>query len=110
MGYLDKFENKEYRDSYVKTVATTYLARQIRVLRKQRGLTQRQLAQIAGIPTSAVSHAENPDKNNTRVDTLITLASALDVGIMIKFGGYEMVRDSLRTSMSEDLEVPIFEE
>ncbi len=69
--YSDRFG---VRDS---TVART-LARNVRRLRKARGLSQDELADAVGIQTPGVSHIENR-RGNPTLATLESLAEALGV-------------------------------
>jgi transcriptional regulator with XRE-family HTH domain len=60
------------------TVAAKALARNVRRLRRARGLSQDELADVVGIQTAAISHIENRRGNPTMV-TIELLAEALGV-------------------------------
>jgi transcriptional regulator with XRE-family HTH domain len=60
----------------------------LRIIREERGLSQRELAQRAGISTNAVSLIER-DENSPSVSTLQNLAAALNVKISYFFDDYE---------------------
>lgn len=53
----------------------------IRRIRKQRGLTMRQLATQAKLTTSTVCHTENASKKGVQMYTLIGIAKALDITV-----------------------------
>jgi transcriptional regulator with XRE-family HTH domain len=55
------------------------LGRQIRSVRKRKGLTQRELAKLAGLSVSLVSKVEQGEHRDVRLETLRKLALALDV-------------------------------
>lgn len=59
------------------------LAWQIRVLRRTKGMTQKQVAQLLGVSQEAYTRWENPDKMNPKLDTLEKLAKV--------FGGHLQV-------------------
>lgn len=56
----------------------TLLAANLRRLRKERGLAQHQLATLAGVDQSFISHIERESRDVT-LATVETLAKALDV-------------------------------
>lgn len=49
--------------------------------RKAKGLSQNQLAKIAGVPQSVISDIENGKTEAPRIDTLQAIAKALEVSI-----------------------------
>jgi transcriptional regulator with XRE-family HTH domain len=51
----------------------------LRVVRKRRGLTQRQVARLAGVSLSLISKLEQGERQDTRTETLRRLAVALGV-------------------------------
>jgi transcriptional regulator with XRE-family HTH domain len=55
---------------------TSHLADNVRTLREARGLTQQQIAKIAGIPRATWSHLESGEANPT-LQVLIKVAAAL---------------------------------
>ena len=54
------------------------IAEQVYALRKQRDLTQKQLAEIMGTTQSVISRLENTDYESERIDTLQKLAAAFN--------------------------------
>jgi transcriptional regulator with XRE-family HTH domain len=60
----------------------------LRVIREERGLSQRQLAHRAGISTNAISLIER-DENSPSVSTLQNLATALDIKMSYFFDDHE---------------------
>lgn len=87
---LSEFSDKEFRDGYVESRVRNLIAYQIRALRDQRNLSQKQLAEKLPHGTqSAVSRAEDPEYGRLSVTSLLELASAFDVGVTIKFCNHE---------------------
>lgn len=101
---LAKLSQKNYRDNYMDETVRTWLARQIRTLREERGWSQHDLADIAGLKQSAVSRLEDPDYGRFSLSTLLKLRAAFDVGLEVKFVEYgaavarsrDVSRNSLR--------------
>jgi transcriptional regulator with XRE-family HTH domain len=60
----------------------------LRTIREERGLSQRELAQRAGISTNAISLIER-DENSPSVSTLQSLAAALNVRMSYFFDDHE---------------------
>ena len=60
----------------------------LRTVREERGLSQRELAQRAGVSTNAISLIER-DENSPSVSTLQNLAGALNVKMSYFFDDYE---------------------
>ena len=67
----------------------TYIALQVRELRESNNLSQSDLAAKTGTHQSAISRLENTDYGRMSVQTLIDLATAMDVALVVKFASYE---------------------
>lgn len=80
-------QNKEYRDSYVSANLKNGLAHQIRTNRELRNLSQTELAAKCGVKTKqeAISRLEDPAYGNYSINTLLKIAAALDVALLVKF-------------------------
>ena len=61
------------RDPYIKACGS-----RVRSLRQERGLTQEQLAAIAGMHFSAIGHIERASRSST-LETVVKLSRALKV-------------------------------
>ncbi|ADU65434.1 helix-turn-helix domain protein [Desulfurispirillum indicum S5] len=60
-----------------------YLGKTLQALRKAKGLTQEELAKLAGVKQSTVSHAEN-NTRGMRIETLYSLLAALDLYLNLR--------------------------
>ena len=80
-----EFEDKEYAHSYLEDFSNMEIAAQIKVLREQRGLTQKELAELANMKQERVSKLEDVNYDAWTVKTLRKLALAFDVGIKVSF-------------------------
>ena len=83
-----KFKDFEYRHAYVEDFLHTRVAAQIKVLREQRGLSQKELAELAGMKQSRISMLENVNYRRWNVGTLLKLARAFDLMLVVKFEGF----------------------
>ncbi len=61
------------------------IAEQIYALRKERGLTQQQLADVMGTTQSVISRLESTDYESERIETLQKLAAALQCHLEVRF-------------------------
>ncbi|MBI3967130.1 MAG: helix-turn-helix transcriptional regulator, partial [Chloroflexi bacterium] len=77
--------DKEYRDIFVEEHISTGLSFQIRAMREQRGWTQEDLGQRAGMAQQRVCQLENPNYGRFSLSTLKRLASAFDVALAVHF-------------------------
>lgn len=90
-----KFRNREYRASYAESFLDTFIATQIRVLREQRGWTQGELAEAAGMKQSRICALEDANYSRWSTTTLKRLARAFDVPLRISFGTFgEFLRET----------------
>jgi transcriptional regulator with XRE-family HTH domain len=98
---LAKLKSKKYRDAYVAAEVTTGIAYQIRALREQRGWTQWDLGNQLKKGQNAVSRLEDPDYGRLTVKTLTELASAYDVGLLVKFVPFSKFLTETATTPSQ---------
>jgi transcriptional regulator with XRE-family HTH domain len=90
LSLLNELGNREYRRGFVEAHATDTIAFQIRQLRKALGWEQRDLARELGNPKlqPMVSRYENPDYGKYSVATLLELAAAFDVALVVRFAPF----------------------
>lgn len=79
-------ENEEYRKAFI--VDDTGLAFQIKLLREKNGWTQDQLADRVGSRQETISQWESPDYGRYTLKTLKGLATAFDVGLIVRFSPF----------------------
>ena len=58
---------------------------QIRELRRKKGLNQAELAKLVGTSQSTIARLENPDNFSYSLKTLLKIAEALDMELVISF-------------------------
>lgn len=78
-----KLADKTYRDSYVSSQLRTWLADQVRALRG--GMSQKEFGQLIGKPQTVVSRLEDPDYGRLTIETLLDVASKLDIALLVRF-------------------------
>jgi transcriptional regulator with XRE-family HTH domain len=82
---VPKLENREYRHAYMIEGVKSWIARQVRALREQRGWSQGDLAHESGKRQSNISRIEDPDYGQMTLQTLFDLAAAYDLPLLVQF-------------------------
>lgn len=101
---LAKFARKAYRDGFLQTQVRGSIAYQIQALRDKFGLSQEQFAQKTGKKQSVISRLENPEKSLPSVQTLIDIAAANDVALVVRFVSYPEFLAYSSSMSPEDLQ------
>lgn len=106
---ISLLKDKEYRDAFVAASINIGVPAQIRVLRKQRDWSEKRLADEAKMLQPAISRLEDPDRGSVNLKTLLRLAAAFNVGLVVRFVPFsEMVDWKLKLSL-KSLEVESFD-
>jgi transcriptional regulator with XRE-family HTH domain len=77
--------SKTFRDSYVHEHLKNGISFQIRSMREDRGWTQGELGAAARKPRNVITRLEDPNYGKLTIKTLLEMASAFDVALLIKF-------------------------
>lgn len=85
---IDRLKSKMYRDAYLESQVHGWISHQFRALRISMGLTQKEMAQKIGKPQSVVSRLENDDYGKVSVQTLLDVAKAIDIALLVQFVSY----------------------
>lgn len=97
--FLEKLKNKVYRSAYVAENVRMGIAFQIRAMREQRSMSQAGLGDRLGKPQSVVSRLENPNYGKLTIQSLLEIASAFDVALLVQFVTYpEFIRRTRNVS------------
>jgi len=103
----DVRDNPEYREQYANSVLTENVSTQVQALRRQRGLTQEDLARKIGTKQPRISNIETPpegdDPPNWEVATLNRIAHALGTRLKITFETYGSLVEELGSVSSDSL-------
>src|SRR3569833_4729444 len=95
-----------YAHEYLAELQDLALAAQIRVLREQRGWSQQELADRAGMAQARVSLLESADYTGRTLSTLRKIAQAFDVGLSVSFDPYFREIRRIESGSAEFLRVP----
>lgn len=88
-----QFTDKEYRDAYAEDFLNTKIAAQLRAIREQRKLTQKDLAEKIGTKQPGVARLEDVNYASWNITTLKKIASALDVRLNVSFETFGSLLD-----------------
>lgn len=99
---------KDFRDEYVAEHVRSGIAYQIAALREQRGWSQARLGTVSGKPQSVISRLEDPDYGRVNVQTLLEVASAFDVAVLVKFIPFSLFIDCVEDVSSKNMYVASF--
>jgi transcriptional regulator with XRE-family HTH domain len=102
--------SREYREAYAESHLNHTLAAQIRLIREQRGLSQKELAVKIGKHQPGLSRIEDSNYGKWNVATLRQVAGALDTCLQVSLEPYGKLVDAALELSPESLLRPTFEE
>jgi transcriptional regulator with XRE-family HTH domain len=79
----EQFKKEKFRKSYFARQLKVFLAAQIRALRGEK--TQAEFGELIGKPQSVVARLEKESYGKVNLQTLIDIASRLDIALIIRF-------------------------
>lgn len=83
--FIEKLEDWKYRAAYIRASINVNLASQIRALRLKQDMTQKELADESKMMQPRISAMEKPGAVKFNVETLVRVAAAFKVGLIVKF-------------------------
>lgn len=98
------FKDKDYRHGYVDEFLNAWIATQIKVLREQRGWSQEELAQHAGMRQPRISALENVNYSSWSIGVLRKLAEAFDLALCVSFESFGTRADDIEGLSRTNLE------
>jgi len=110
---VTEFDDKEYAHAYMEEFSNMAIAAQIKVLREQRGWTQKELADASGMKQERICALEDIDYDAWTIKTLRKLSKAFDLTVKFSFEAFSSgILDAAkinaktleRTSRQEDLD------
>jgi len=107
---LASLRDREYRNAFVCERTRSSTALQIRALRAQREMTQKELGTAIGTAQAWVSKLENPNYGKMTMETLLRLANAFDTDLEIKFRPFSRIIRDIPDQGKEYFAVPGFED
>src|SRR5690606_26814977 len=102
--------DKAYRDAFVRQTIEVGLPFQIRGMRVARDKSQKELGKMLGKPQSVVSRFENPGYGRCTLNTLLEIASAFDVGLLVTFVPFSELASRVSGLTAESMQVPAFDD
>lgn len=87
----EKFQDKNFEKKYLRTSALYRLAGEMLLLRKQRGLTQKELAEKVGTTQAVISRLESASVKPS-LETILKIAEALDAAVDVRLLPVERIR------------------
>jgi transcriptional regulator with XRE-family HTH domain len=106
----EEFHDKEYRHAYADESLNAFIATQIKVLREQRELTQRQLAEQTGMAQPRIAVLEDANYSSWSISTLRRLAEAFDLRLSVKFETFSSLIPEIETMSEKALQRDSFEQ
>ena len=107
---MKSLRNKKYRDAFVRSQINVGIPFQVRALREKRGWNQTQLAEASGMLQPRISTIERPGGSKLNLETLLRLATAFDVGLVVKFAPFSAILRWSQDFSPDTFEVPSFEQ
>lgn len=90
---FERIEDKKRRNKYLANQIKLGLSFQLRALRKDRDLTQKDLADLLGTQQTVISRIENHNASKLSIPTLLKMAEVFDVGVVVRFEPIDIVAD-----------------
>jgi transcriptional regulator with XRE-family HTH domain len=87
----EKLEDPDYREQFFLAESSAAIASQLIALRKRRGLSQKQVAELTNTQQPAISRTERADYQNWSFNILRRIANALGARIRVRIEPYEDV-------------------
>jgi transcriptional regulator with XRE-family HTH domain len=103
MGVVNKLRRVRYRRAFAAAHVRVSLSLQLKSLRRDRGLTQAELAEQVGMRQERISQIEDPNYGRHSITTLSRLAEFYDVVLDVKFVSFDKLIADLKARRSEDL-------
>jgi transcriptional regulator with XRE-family HTH domain len=103
---MKRLEDKKFRRAFVGANVRRGIAYQLKAMRLAEQMSQGQVGRKAKKPQNVISRLENPRYGKVSVQTLLELAAAFDVGLLVKFVSFGRLLSETKVLSQETL-VPL---
>jgi hypothetical protein len=97
--------NKKFRDAFVSEHIRNGIPFQIRAMREERKWTQGKLGESADKPRNVITRIEDPNYGKLTITTLLEIASAFEVALLVKFVPFHKLLREYEDTSSVSLSV-----
>ena len=98
-----RLKDRKYRERFISGEIKRVIPFQLRALRASRKWTQAQLGTEASMPQTVISRIENGNAASLSIKTLLKLASAFDVALVVRFEPIDTVIKFVDTMSPESI-------
>ena len=106
--FAQELKNRNARRHYVESYVKAGLPLQVRTMRQDREWNQTILAEKIGTTQNAVSRLESPRSNTPTIRTLLKIAKAFDVALVVRFMRFSDYAKLISSEHTESIAVPDF--
>lgn len=103
-------KNREGREAYLEAEIVNGLARQIKIIRQQRGWSQEYLASLMGTTQNTICRLEDPSYGKYTLSTLLGLAKIFDVALFTRFMPFSKFMHLTWNTKSDQFEADSYED
>lgn len=107
---VQSFRDKEYRDAFVASRVFKGVAFKLRSIREARRWSQAELSQLSGHRQEVISRFEKTGYAAYSLKSLLRLASAFDVALLVDFVPFSELIDRVDSLSVNDMSVPSYVE
>src|ERR1019366_8461708 len=105
-----ELRDSEVRQHTVESQIKIGIPFQIRAMREHRGWTQDKLGEKIGTTQNTISRLENPKTGKPTITTLLRIAKACDVGLLVRFVPFGFYGDVIEAMDQTHVEIPSYDE
>jgi transcriptional regulator with XRE-family HTH domain len=106
----ENFREREYRESYAEGFLSSWISQQLATIRRQRKMTQQELAASVGTKQPGVARMERDDYGRWSLPTLQRVAFALGCRLRVSFETFGTLIQEVDTFSLESLQRPSFDD
>ena len=103
-------KNTKAREAYVEAELVNGLAHQIRIIRQQRGWSQKELAKRVGTTQTTISRLEDPSYGKYSIRTLLALGKVFDVALFVRYMQFSQFMPATWDTRPEHFKAIAFED